>query len=35
MTTNSPDRLSLQLRLLLVIVGAVMCVIGWYRYFVG
>ncbi len=33
MTTNSPDRLSLQLQLLLVIVGAVLCVIGWYRYF--
>jgi hypothetical protein len=33
METNSPNRLSLNIWLMLVIVGAILCVIGWYRYF--
>ena len=28
-----PDRLNVRVWLLLAIVGAVLCVIGWYRYF--
>jgi hypothetical protein len=33
METNSPNRLSMNVWLMLVIVGAILCVIGWYRYF--
>lgn len=33
MTTKSPDRLSLQIRLMLVILGALLCLIGWYRWY--
>jgi hypothetical protein len=33
METNSPNRLSLNIWLMLVILGAILCVIGWYRYF--
>ena len=33
MEANSPDRLSLSLQLLLIVVGAILCVIGWYRSF--
>ncbi len=32
MPTNTPDRLDMRIRWLLVIVGAVLCLIGWYRY---
>jgi hypothetical protein len=32
MELNSPDRLNLRVWLLLVILGAVLCVVGWYRY---
>jgi hypothetical protein len=31
MVTNTPDRLNMRVWLLLVIVGAVLCLIGWYR----
>ena len=33
MTTNAPDRLNLRLWLILALVGAVLGLIGWYRYF--
>jgi hypothetical protein len=32
MELNAPDRLNLRVWLLLVILGAVLCVVGWYRY---
>jgi hypothetical protein len=32
MTNNAPDRLSLRLWLMLAVVGAILCLIGWYRY---
>jgi hypothetical protein len=32
---NTPDRLNLRVLWLLAIVGAILCVIGWYRYFHG
>jgi len=32
MQTHSPDRLSMALKLMLAILGAILCVIGWYRY---
>lgn len=32
MESNSPDRLNLRVWLMLVIVGAVLCLVGWYRY---
>ena len=33
MIPTTPDRLDLQVRLMLVIVGAILCLVGWYRYF--
>jgi hypothetical protein len=33
MIPTAPDRLDLQVRLMLVIVGAILCLVGWYRYF--
>jgi hypothetical protein len=33
MQTNSPDRLSVRVWLFLAAIGAILCVIGWYRYF--
>lgn len=33
MMTNAPDRTDLRVWVMLAIVGAVLCVIGWYRYF--
>ena len=33
MTTKSPDRLSLQIRWMLVILGALLCLVGWYRWY--
>ena len=35
MTATSPNRLSRGILLMLVIVGAALCVIGWYRYIAG
>ena len=35
MDTNAPDRLSMQVKLLLVVLGAALCLIGVYRYFVN
>jgi hypothetical protein len=35
MTTDPPDRLATNIRLMLVILGAVLCVIGFFRYFAG
>jgi hypothetical protein len=32
MQTTNPDRLSLRLKLMIAILGAILCVIGWYRY---
>jgi len=32
--STSPDRLNLRVWLLLVIVGALLALIGWYRYVV-
>lgn len=32
MQTNAPDRMNMRILTLLAIVGAVLCVIGWYRY---
>ena len=32
MPSNAPDRLDMRIRWMLVIVGAVLCLIGWYRY---
>ncbi len=33
MTTPSPDRLSLGVKLMIAILGAFLCVVGWYRWF--
>ena len=33
MTTQSPDRLSLSVKLMIAIVGAFLCLVGWYRWF--
>ena len=33
MTTQSPDRLSLGVKLMIAILGAFLCVVGWYRWF--
>lgn len=30
---NAPDSTNLRVWLMLAILGAVLCVIGWYRYF--
>jgi hypothetical protein len=35
MNTNSPDRLNTRIWTMLVVVGAALCVIAWYRYFTG
>lgn len=35
MVPNAPDRLNLRVWLMLAIVGAILCVIGWYRYLQG
>lgn len=32
MQSNTPDRLDMEIRWLVAIVGAILCVIGWYRY---
>jgi hypothetical protein len=33
MHANPPDRLNLRVWLILALAGAVLAVIGWYRYF--
>jgi hypothetical protein len=33
MTRDFSDRLNVRIWVLLVVLGAVLCVIGWYRYF--
>jgi hypothetical protein len=35
MQTNTPDRLDIRVKWMLAIVGAILCLIGWYRYFGG
>ena len=32
MEPNAPDRMNMRVLWLLAIVGAVLCVVGWYRY---
>jgi hypothetical protein len=32
MATNSPDRLSLGIKLMLALLGAFLLVLGWYRF---
>jgi hypothetical protein len=32
METNSPDRLSLGIKLMLALLGAFLLVLGWYRF---
>jgi hypothetical protein len=33
MTTNSPNRLSSGILFMLVIVGAILAIVGWFRYY--
>ena len=33
MPTTAPDRLNLRVLLMIAILGAVLAVVGWYRYF--
>ena len=35
MHPNTPDRMNMRVWLLLAIVGAILAVVGWYRYFFG
>ena len=30
---NSPDRLSMGVKLMIAILGAFLCLVGWYRWF--
>ena len=32
MDTNPPDRMSNRMWLMLAILGAVLCLVGWYRF---
>jgi hypothetical protein len=32
MTVESPDRMNMWVKLLLAVVGAVLCLVGWYRW---
>ena len=32
MEPNAPDRMNMRVLWLLAIVGAILCVVGWYRY---
>jgi hypothetical protein len=34
-TTQSPNRLSMGIKLMLVVLGAILALIGWYRYYGG
>lgn len=33
MATETPDRLNMQVWAMIALVGAILCIIGWYRYF--
>jgi hypothetical protein len=33
MVTNAPDRMNLRVLLMLAILGAVLAVVGWFRFF--
>jgi hypothetical protein len=33
MTTNTPDRINLRVLLMLAILGALLAIVGWFRYF--
>jgi len=33
MTAQSPDRLSTGVKLMIAILGAFLCLVGWYRWF--
>lgn len=33
MTTETPDRLNMRVWAMMALVGAALCIIGWYRYF--
>jgi hypothetical protein len=33
MTTETPDRLNMRVWAMIALVGAILCVIGWIRYF--
>jgi hypothetical protein len=33
MNTESPDRMALRVKLMLAILGAVLLLVGWYRWF--
>jgi len=33
MTAQPPDRLSMGLNLMLALLGAFLCLVGWYRWF--
>jgi len=35
MRTSTPDRLNLRIWLMLAILGAVLAIVGWYRFFSG
>ena len=35
MTTNTPNRLSSGILLMLVIVGGILAIVGWFRYYGG
>ena len=35
MTTNTPNRLSSGVMLMLVVVGAILAIVGWFRYYGG
>jgi hypothetical protein len=32
MNTNSPNRLSMNIWLMLAVLGAVLCLVGWYNW---
>jgi hypothetical protein len=32
MVTNAPDRMHLRILLMLAVAGAILAVVGWYRY---
>ena len=32
MDTNSPERMSMRIWLMLAILGAELCIVGWYRF---
>jgi hypothetical protein len=32
MNTDSPDRMAMRVKLILAILGAFLCLVGWYRW---